>query len=111
MQIFRKEKQKNALDTPKRQHFIAEIFHIHNTQDKMRAFLDIIHKSFLYIYFHSHENESSLLLLALLVEIKRRYILFCGNGAYITPAMSAIIIPFHTSLLKIQLLLVWVKTE
>ena len=51
----------------------AEIFHTHNTQDKMRAFLDTIHKSFLYIYFHFHENESFLLLLALLVEIKRRY--------------------------------------
>ena len=78
MQIFWKKKteKKNALDMPKRQHFIAEIFHIHNTQDKMRAFLDTIHKSFLYIYFHSHENESSLLLLALLVDIKRRYILF-----------------------------------
>ena len=96
---------------PKRQHFIAEIFHTHNTQDKMRAFLDTIHKSFLYIYFHFHENESFLLLLALLVEIKRRYILFCVNGAYITSAVSAIIIPFHTSLLKIQLLLVWVKQK
>ncbi|KFL80403.1 hypothetical protein DJ50_5995 [Bacillus cereus ATCC 10876] len=64
------------MDMPKRQHFIAEIFHTHNTQDKMRAFLDTIHKSFLYIYFHSHENESFLLLLAPLVEIKRRYILF-----------------------------------
>ncbi len=61
---------------PKRQHFIAEIFHIHNTRIRCERFLTRFTNRFLYIYFHSHGNESSLLLLALLVEIQRRYTLF-----------------------------------